>query len=501
MSIPPKVDGGMRTVLGALWFLVLCGAPQVAHAQLAANLEAKLSSVERQPEAFFGASVSARGNRVAIGAPDERVEGIGEAGAVYLFEREASGTAWRLLSRIVASAPEQGHYFGSAVALGEDLLAIGAPGEDGGAGLNSGAIYLYERDAASGDWGQRARLVGSAVAAHQSFGQSLALDLQTLAVGVLHGALDMSGAVYVFVRDGSGSWREEQLLTASDAFEFNAYGVALALEGDALVVGAPSANLVGAPGGSVYLYSRAGGTWSEAARLRASPSTFNDGFGSRVSLRENVLAVVAHGELAPGSVAIFARASPTAAFAPQTVLAPSDLPKNHYFAYGGVFLTPRALVVGTPGSGNSSIFPPPPGYVQVFEADGAPGSWVLRTPVSGDQPGIGFATAMSVHDDTIVACAPNDRGDGGANGGSAFVFRLREVPDAGQGDAGPSADTDAGGDLADAGGVDAGAEGGDVVGAPGCGCRPGDASAAPGAALLAGALLGVVLMRRTRRPR
>jgi FG-GAP repeat len=116
----------------------------------------------------FGASLalSADGNTLAVGASEEagKATGIGGdqnnnadfSGAVYVFSRSDSGSAWTQRAYVKASNTEAGDRFGASLALSADgaTLAVGAGSEGGsatGIGGNqadngasfSGAVYLY----------------------------------------------------------------------------------------------------------------------------------------------------------------------------------------------------------------------------------------------------------------------------------------------------------------------------------------------------------------------
>jgi hypothetical protein len=109
----------------------------------------------------FGASV-AKGDfnndtfiDLAVGAPGETLAGDAGAGAVNVFFGSASGLA--ATSQVLVQAnPEAGDRFGASLGVGRfdtsqgqtaSQLAVGAPGEDLGATLNTGAInILYGAD-------------------------------------------------------------------------------------------------------------------------------------------------------------------------------------------------------------------------------------------------------------------------------------------------------------------------------------------------------------------
>src|SRR6478735_3361004 len=108
-----------------------------------------------------------------------------------------------------------------------------------------------------------------------------------------------SGAVYVFTRTG-GVWSQQAYLKASNAGAGDQFGVAVALAGDTLAVGAlgEAGGSTGinhgdnnnAPGsGAAYVFTRTGGVWTQQAYVKAS----NTGgqFGSGVALAGDTLAV------------------------------------------------------------------------------------------------------------------------------------------------------------------------------------------------------------------
>jgi hypothetical protein len=69
-------------------------------------------------------------------------ESATNSGAVYLFTR--SGVTWSQKAYVKASNTGSGDSFGSSVALTSDMLAIGAFAEESNvATLDSGAVYVY----------------------------------------------------------------------------------------------------------------------------------------------------------------------------------------------------------------------------------------------------------------------------------------------------------------------------------------------------------------------
>ena len=141
-------------------------------------------------------------------------------------------------------------------------------------------------------------------------GVSVAIDGDTLAVGAQFEASGNgsqsddsapgAGAVYVFTRTG-GAWTQQAYLKASNPDAGDQFGVAVALAGDTLAVGAigeaseceginHAGNNNNAPGsGAAYVFTRTAGVWSQQAYLKASNAGGLFGYG--VALAGDTLAV------------------------------------------------------------------------------------------------------------------------------------------------------------------------------------------------------------------
>jgi hypothetical protein len=224
--------------------------------------EAYIKASNTGADDWFGEGVALSGDTLAVGAPheDSAARSVGgnqsdntasASGAVYVFRR--SGTEWRQEAYIKASNTGTSDYFGWSVALLSDTLAVAAWGEDSeaqGAGGNqhnnaapeSGAVYVFRRSGM--EWQQEAYIKASNTGAGDSFGESVALSGDTLAVGADKkdseaqgvGQAD-TGAVYMFRRVGT-EWHQEAFIKASNIGVGDYFGESVALSGDTLAVGA-----------------------------------------------------------------------------------------------------------------------------------------------------------------------------------------------------------------------------------------------------------------------
>src|SRR5207249_1673318 len=130
--------------------------------------------------------------------------------------------------------------------------------------------------------------------AREVFGGAVAINGDAIVVGACHSDYPFfsSGAAYVFVRRG-GVWSQQQKLTAGDAASYDAFGCSVAISGNTVVVGAPAFNMSAPkfPPGSAYVFERIGSLWIQEAKLNASDGVNGDFFGFSVAISGNTVVV------------------------------------------------------------------------------------------------------------------------------------------------------------------------------------------------------------------
>ncbi len=282
----------------------------------------------------FGFSVGIDGDTVVVGAYLEASGARGidgnaandsapESGAAYIFTR--TNDAWSQQAYLKASNTDRGDHFGYSVAVAGNTVVVGAPSEASGAtGVNgeqfdnskraAGAAYVFAR--ANGVWSQHAYLKASNAESQDSFGRAVAISGETIAVGApgedssatgvngnpADNGASASGAAYVFARSGD-AWAQQAYLKASNTDREDSFGSSVAVDGDTVVVGAPSED-GGATGvngnqegrsapysGAGYVFVRSAGTWSQQAYLKASNAGVGDEFGSSVAISGDTVVV------------------------------------------------------------------------------------------------------------------------------------------------------------------------------------------------------------------
>jgi len=169
---------------------------------------------------------------------------------------------------IHASDMQQSDVFGSSVAISGNTMVVGAELEDGGAGdpvMDCGAVYIYERSSSgSTTWEQKKILYASNRETSDAFGQAVAINGDTIVVGARmegggdNNPLPGSGAAYIYERNlgGANNWGQAKIIRASDAAMNSMFGHSVAIHVDRVVVGALLMDGVFSDSGAAYLYER-----------------------------------------------------------------------------------------------------------------------------------------------------------------------------------------------------------------------------------------------------
>jgi len=351
----------------SICFFILLVSSVLAAAQhqvLAANIIgqlAELTALDGAANNVFGGSVAISGNIIVVGAPGAN----SNKGAVYVFVKPANG--WGNMTQVLElTSPDsaEGDGFGQSVGISGSTIVVGAPSHHMGRNRRTGAAYVAkltsngitrgaELTASDGadddDFGNSVAISGNTVAVgalgknnfigaayvfvqppsgwthmtqtaeltstdqvHQQFGISMAMYGNTVIAGAWNDT-GQPGAAYVFVQPATGwtNMTQTAKLTASDGQPKDEFAApSVSTDGDAVVVGAPDANL---GDGAAYVFVEPSSGWvnmTETAKLTASDGGESDGFGVSVSIINGVALVGApsatiNGNLAQGAAYVY----------------------------------------------------------------------------------------------------------------------------------------------------------------------------------------------------
>jgi hypothetical protein len=178
----------------------------------------------------FGWSVAVGEGLITVGAPFENIVGTGgyagPSGRVYIYD----ATTGELIDTVTSggNAEFYGH-FGSSVAVGNGVIAIGAPDETVGGNDEAGRAYIYDLTSETITY----TLVSQNSQNRGLFGNSVAVGDGVVVVGAIIEDInivnnDNSGNAYAF-NAGTGAYTET--LTNPDPTEWTEFGWSVAVNG------------------------------------------------------------------------------------------------------------------------------------------------------------------------------------------------------------------------------------------------------------------------------
>lgn len=269
---------------------------------IGANTEHKrLDASDSAPGALFGSSVAVSGSTALVGARLHDVGANADQGAGYIFRNvdTGSGPVTQDL-RLLAGDGAANDQLGRSAALSGNTALLGAHFHQVGANPGQGAAYVFRNvHLGSGNKTHDLKLVAGDGAASDFFGASAGLSGNIAVVGATHhnlGALNDAGAAYIFrgVNTANGTINHDWKLIASDAGDFNYFGISSGVSGGTAVVGALNASGNSTVSGAAYVFRGLGtgnGTKTEDLKLVSSDGGLGDWFGHSVSISGDAVLV------------------------------------------------------------------------------------------------------------------------------------------------------------------------------------------------------------------
>ena len=238
----------------------------------------------------YSVSLSSDGSSVAIGAP-QNVGGGGNAGRVRIYNL-TSGAWVQVGSDIYGEAANDISGISVSLSSKGSRVAIGAPDNDGG-GVNSGHVRVY--DLTGGAWVQVGSDIDGE-AANDSSGWSVSISSKgsRVAIGATgnDGAASGAGHARVYNLTG-GAWVQVGSdIDGEAALDNSGYSMSLSSDGSRVAISAIRNDGAGSNAGHVRVYDLTGGAWvqvgsdieGEAALDNSGQSVSLSSDGSRVAI-------------------------------------------------------------------------------------------------------------------------------------------------------------------------------------------------------------------------
>lgn len=367
---------------------------------------------------FFGFSVAIAGDIAVVGAQGDDENGD-ESGAAYVFTRSDAG--WSQEAKLTANDAEAGDQFGGSIALFGETILVGARRDDDN-GDESGAAYLFTRY--ESDWIQQAKLTAADGEAGAEFGRSVALSDDTVIIGAARDDEkgEDSGSVYVFTRSGT-NWSQLAKLTAADGAKGDVFGISVALDGDTALIGADLDDDKGENSGSVYVYTRSKGTWSQQAKLTAADAGNVDIFGVRVAISGDTALIAARRDdddvngVDSGSAYVFIRSGTS--WTQQAKLTANDAEAGDLFGFNVALYGDTGIVTAAMDDDKG----PNSGAAYVFTRSGSDWSQQTKLTAADGAADDVFGWSVSLSGNTAMIGAPTSIFELPGGPGSAYIFQ------------------------------------------------------------------------------
>ena len=210
--------------------------------------EAELTLDASRGRAQFGLGVAIHDDLAVVGAPASN--SIGSQGSVHVYRFD--GARWVVEAELTTDDDVTEDHFGTRVAVENNVIVVGSP-QDDPSGEDSGSAYVFRFDGSS--WSQDVRLNPTDGGAFEYFGSDVAVSDDVVIVGA-PGDDDNgrdSGSVYEFRYDGS-NWNQASKLVASDASEIARLGGSVSISADSALIGASGDDENGFISGAAYTF-------------------------------------------------------------------------------------------------------------------------------------------------------------------------------------------------------------------------------------------------------
>jgi len=365
----------------------------------------------------FGWSINVSGDYAIVGASSYENGGLSKAGAAYVFYNNSGN--WEQQALLTASDASANDYFGWSVSISENYAIVGAYQAHDGGLADCGKAYIFSRNGSS--WSEQAIITPSVQVANANFGNAVSISGDYAIVGCFRDKaraatpLWMTGAAYIFKRDGT-SWDEQQQLISDDLYYLDYFGSSVCISGDDVIVGAYNAGVTYTTPkyGAAYVFTRSGTTWTQQSKLEASVQAHGDRFGQSVGISGDYAIVGAnYVDSKKGAAYAFNRSGTT--WTQQTKMVASDAAVDDEFGFSVGISGDRAFV-GAPYDDDGGV---KSGSAYQFVRSGTSWSQNAKWLASDDAAGDYYGNSVSISNDYAFVGAPYD-----VDRGSAYIFGL-----------------------------------------------------------------------------
>ncbi len=367
----------------------------------------------------FGSEVAIDGMKIVVAAPDNVVGSAEYAGTVYVYDL-ASATPTVPVQTLSNPSPDAYDRFGDSVAISGSRVVVGTPEDSDGSGVpSSGTAYVYDLTSAT-PWNPVLTIPNPTAVERDNFGASVAISGTRVVVGAPRDSTgaDQGGAIYSF--NVAGATPTTPIVTITGTTANLQYGGSVAIAGQRVVAGVPGANN-GA--GTAHVYDLGNASPATPIHTLNNPTADADQFGLAVAISGARVLVGAPfddtGASNTGTAYTYDLGGATPTTAVATLFHASPSGGDQFGA--AIAISGTRVVVGSPYE-NTGADDSGSAYVYNL-ATGTPGTPVVTLNNPNPSTSDRFGTAVAISALRIVVGAPADD-IGAQDGGRAYVYNL-----------------------------------------------------------------------------
>ena len=239
-----------------------------------------------QPSDAFGRCVGIHGDTAIVGDPRTTVNGFENAGTVYVFNRDETGT-WKETTRLHPNESTTNGFFGSACEIDDETIVVGEPSLD-----SLGKAYVFDNIESSG-WQLTTELVPDmgtfeCFDSIQGFRLGSYVSYKAGTAVISPSSSDNCRRVFVFERQAAGNWAQVEQLGENGACDY-----AVSVGQLDLAIGDPCASVGNTEdsedlieeAGQVAMYRKTrNNVWQIAEVIQVTEPVQNDHFGRDVAV-------------------------------------------------------------------------------------------------------------------------------------------------------------------------------------------------------------------------
>lgn len=184
----------------------------------------------------FGHATSLNTDTMLVSAVRDETDLMREVGTVKVMRRQGNG--WSYDQTLFCPDPNAGDRCGSRVVLTDTYAFVAAVNDDADNRVNSGSVFAFKR-LPDGSFDAPIAIRPDTLNDGANFGASIAADNDRLLIGATGQTVDgvsVAGTVYAYRRVGE-TWQLQSELTPASPESDLSFGLSLTLDGDRLAVG------------------------------------------------------------------------------------------------------------------------------------------------------------------------------------------------------------------------------------------------------------------------